>query len=333
MHINPLPLHPRPRPNAAIGDAEFFHSLAAYYFYLNYYIMSVPTQAYIPDTGITPTQVAFYREHGYLVGRQLLRTEEIDALRDETLAIFRGERAEIPGVVAPVAGASPAEILGQYIAIHFPHKVSPLVREYLGHARITDVLTQLVSPNVKCMQSMLFVKAPGKPGQSWHQDEYFIPTRDQSLIGAWIAVDDAAVENGCLWVIPGSHKEGYLRRRLPYRGDQYGDKDVCDLAPYTEDDAVPVEVPSGSVVFFHGYLLHSSRANRTKDRFRTALVNHYMSAESQLPWNQDGRLPDSEDMRDVILVAGRDPYEHKGTTDVSRPFLRASQGSFQKKEQ
>ena len=295
--------------------------------------MSVPSQAYIPATGITPAQVNFYRESGYLVGERLLTEDEIGALRDETLSIFRGERAEIPGIVPPVAGASSSATLGQYIAIHFPHKVSPLVRSYLGHEKITGVLTELVSPNVKCMQSMLFVKAPGKPGQSWHQDEYFIPTRDQSLIGAWIAVDDASVANGCLWVIPGSHKEGYLRRRLPYQGDQYGDKDVCDLAPYTEGDAVAVEVPSGSVVFFHGYLLHSSLANRTTDRFRTALVNHYMSAESQLPWNQDGRLPDTEDMRDIIVVAGSDPYAHKGITDVSRPFLRASQSSFQKKEQ
>ena len=292
--------------------------------------MTVPSQANIPSSGITSSQVDFYHDHGYLVAENLLTADEIGALRQETLAIFRGERADIPGVVSPGEGASAAEILGQYIAIHFPHKVSPLIRDYLGHDKITDVLTQLVSPNVKCMQSMLFVKAPGKPGQSWHQDEYFIPTRDQSLIGAWIAVDDASVENGCLWVIPGSHKEGYLRRRLPYQGDQYGDKDVCDLSPYTNDDAIPVEVPSGSVVFFHGYLLHSSLANRTRDRFRTALVNHYMSAESQLPWNQDGRLPDSEDMRDIVLIAGKDPYEHNGTVDVSRPFLRASQGSFQK---
>ena len=53
---------------------------------------------------------------------------------------------------------------------------------------------------------MLFIKSEGKPGQAWHQDEFFIPTRDRSLTAVWIALDDATVENGCLWVLPGSHR-------------------------------------------------------------------------------------------------------------------------------
>jgi ectoine hydroxylase-related dioxygenase (phytanoyl-CoA dioxygenase family) len=57
---------------------------------------------------------------------------------------------------------------------------------------------------------MLFIKSEGKPGQAWHQDELFIPTRDRSLAAAWIALDDATVENGCLWVLPGSHARGVL---------------------------------------------------------------------------------------------------------------------------
>jgi len=85
---------------------------------------------------------------------------------------------------------------------------------HLSHPAVVGILTGLVSPNVKCMQSMLFVKGPGKAGQSWHQDEYYIPTRDRSLMGAWIAIDDATVENGCLWIIPGSNKPGYMFRRV-----------------------------------------------------------------------------------------------------------------------
>ena len=59
------------------------------------------------------------------------------------------------------------------------------------------------SKEIKSMQSMLFIKPAGKPGQAWHQDEYYIPTRDASLTGVWIALDDATIENGCLWVRPG----------------------------------------------------------------------------------------------------------------------------------
>jgi phytanoyl-CoA hydroxylase len=105
-----------------------------------------------------------------------------------------------------------AEVLRKYLAIHFPHKLSPLIARSLSHPGIVEILRRIISPNVKCMQSMLFVKGPGKPGQSWHQDEYYIPTRDRSLGAAWIAIDDATIENGCLWIIPGSHQSiGYLR--------------------------------------------------------------------------------------------------------------------------
>ena len=169
---------------------------------------------------------------------------------------------------------------------------------------------------------MLFVKGPGKAGQSWHQDEFYIPTRDRSLTGVWIAIDDATIDNGCLWIIPG--KPGHIMQRVPNNSTEYADVDTVDASAW-EKDAIPVEVSSGSVVIFHGYTLHSSRRNKTKDCFRTALVNHYMSADSMLPWDQDGHLPPTEDLRDIVLVAGQDPYAWKGTVDVNRPYLRPEQ--------
>ena len=137
----------------------------------------------------------------------------LTALAFASLACAAAERLVFgnadEGVAAP-ADESDDDVLRQYLCIHFPHKLSPIMAGYLGHRVIAGVLSQIIGANVKCMQSMLFIKASGKPGQAWHQDEYFIPTRDRSLTGGWIAMDDATVENGCLWVIPGSHKHGLL---------------------------------------------------------------------------------------------------------------------------
>jgi hypothetical protein len=263
----------------------------------------------------------FYKEHGYLVAPGLLTPTEVVNLKNETSAIFRGDRGQIEGLL-PLNDKSDAEILRQYTAIHFPHKLSLIIHSYLAHPGIVSILTDLVSQNVKCMQSMLFVKAPGKAGQSWHQDEFYIPTRDRSLIGVWIALDDATVDNGCLWIIPGSHQPGYINRRVPCDSPEYADIDTVDVSIYPQQKVIPVEVKSGSVVFFNGYTLHSSLRNKTDDRFRMALVNHYMSAESMLPWDQDGKLEPTEDLRDVVIVAGKDPYVWKGITDVNRPYLR-----------
>ena len=277
--------------------------------------------AYVAET-LSAKNQQFYKDYGYLIATDLLSPEEINELKQETARIFRGQRGTLEGLVKVDDHEADDEVLKKYVAIHFPHKISPVIRQYLSHPKVTDILTQVVSPNVKCMQSMLFVKAPGKAGQAWHQDEYFIPTRDRSLVGAWIAIDDATVDNGCLWIIPGSHQPGFIRPRVANHSDEYADVDTIDVSEFDSSEMVPVEVKSGSVVFFHGYVLHSSQRNKTADHFRTALVNHYMSAESMLPWDQDGKLPPTEDLRDIIMVAGTDPYAHKGTEEANKPYLR-----------
>lgn len=268
---------------------------------------------------ITGEQISCYREHGYLIIPGLLSAAEIAELKNETAAIFKGERGHIEGMLPVDADEPDSEVLKRYVAIHFPHKISKTIYHYLFHEGIVDILTRIVSPNLKCIQSMLFVKAPGKAGQSWHQDEYYIPTRDCSLVGAWIAIDNATVENGCLWIIPG--RPGFIMRRTQNDSSEYADVDTVDVASYSKD-MIPVEVKSGSVVFFNGYTLHSSLRNKTADCFRTALVNHYMSAESMLPWDQDGNLPPTEDLRDIVMVAGEDPYAYKGIVDANKPYLR-----------
>jgi len=276
--------------------------------------------AYVNNGSISKENIAFYAEYGYLVAPGLLAAHEVEQLKKETASIFRGERGEVEGMLPVDANATDSDVLKKYVAIHFPHKISPVIHEFLSHQKIVDVLQSIISSNVKCMQSMLFVKGPGKAGQSWHQDEYYIPTRDRSLTGVWIAIDDAVIENGCLWIIPG--RPGYMMKRVKSDSTEYADVDSVDVSMYTEADMVPVEVKSGAVVFFNGYTLHSSRRNKTTDCFRTALVNHYMSAESMLPWDQDGKLESTEDLRDIVMVAGEDPYAWKGITDANKPYLR-----------
>jgi ectoine hydroxylase-related dioxygenase (phytanoyl-CoA dioxygenase family) len=275
--------------------------------------------------GMKPAHVQAYGRNGFLVYENALGAEEIDSLRSETVALCRGERGTIAGSPPAAPDESDDQLLERHLCIHFPHKASARMRDYLAHPAIVEVLTKVIGPNVKCMQSMLFIKSAGMPGQAWHQDEDYIPTRDRSLTGAWIALDDAHVDNGCLWVIPGSHRPGVLwpqqfqhDARFDCSAESYG-------YPYAASDEVPVEVTAGSIVFFNGYLLHRSLPNVTQSGYRRALVNHYMSAESLLPWfHQEGVHLAMQDTRDIVMVAGKDPYAYKGTTDQFRPHLRPS---------
>jgi phytanoyl-CoA hydroxylase len=264
-----------------------------------------------------------FARDGFLVLPDALSPSEVDALRAETVEICRGSRGAIDGVTPADPAAADDDVIRRYLCIHHPHKVSAVMDGALRVPAIVAALTRLIGPDVKAMQSMLFVKAEGKPGQAWHQDEHFIPTRDRSLTAAWIALDDATVDNGCLWVLPGSHRAGVIYPDREHDDPRYDCTVESYDFPYQDRDAVPVELPAGAALLFNGYLLHKSLPN-TVPGFRRALVNHYMSASSMLPWGrfEAGEYFAEADYRDVVLVAGSDPYAYKGRTDVARPGVR-----------
>jgi phytanoyl-CoA hydroxylase len=261
--------------------------------------------------------VAFFVENGYYVFPDLVTPEEVEELRQDTVAVARG-RYPCESLQPVSDKLSDDDVLKTILCIHQPHYISPIMEKYARHPKICGVLSQITAAHlpfwdgsVKCMQSMLFVKPPEFQGQAWHQDEIYIPTRDRSLIGAWIALDDATIENGCLWILPGSHRQGYL-----YPQGAHNNPDEFDFGAesYGFDDSmeIPVEVKAGAVVFFNGYLLHRSRRNRSQI-YRRVLVSHYMNAWSLLPWQvKEGEHPANADRRCIIPVAGTDPYAWKG---------------------
>jgi ectoine hydroxylase-related dioxygenase (phytanoyl-CoA dioxygenase family) len=272
---------------------------------------------------LSDAQVAFFVQQGYLVLEGLMSPGELEELKADTSLIARGGYPNRRLKPLP-ASMSDAEVLRSILCIHQPHYISPIMEKYVRHPAISGALSQVVAAHlpgwdgsVKCMQSMLFVKPPGFQGQAWHQDEIYIPTRDRSLCGAWIAIDDATVENGCLFIVPGSHRSGYLYPQRPH-----GNPDEFDFAPeshgFDESAEVPVEVKAGAVVFFNGYLLHRSRKNRSRG-YRRVLVNHYMNAWSLLPWSlKEGEHVAMADRRKIIPVAGVDPYAWKGYEPVEQ---------------
>ncbi len=268
----------------------------------------------------------FFQRNGYLVLHEALSPEEVGQLKEETTRLSRNADGAIEGIDPVPAEISDADAMKRVLCIHFPHKLSRVFHEALAQPAVVDVLTRVVGPNVKCMQSMLFLKASGKAGQAWHQDEDYIPTRDRSLIGAWIALDDATVENGCLWVLPGSHQRGILWPQKFHFDKRFDCSRESYNFPWKDEDSVPVEVKAGSVVFFNGYLLHRSLPNRAQTGFRRSLVNHYMSAESFLPWARPDEKTSmaTADYRDIVMVAGTDPYAYKGTQEVAKAWVRPS---------
>jgi phytanoyl-CoA hydroxylase len=133
---------------------------------------------------VTVDDYVRFREQGFLVARGVLDPAEVQELLDHTDELVTREP--------------------ELLRIHMLHRRLAIHERFMLHPRIVDVVAGLVGPDVLALQTMLFVKAPGSPGQGYHQDSFHIITQPDTLIGAWVALDRADTENGCLWITPGS---------------------------------------------------------------------------------------------------------------------------------
>jgi hypothetical protein len=243
-----------------------------------------------------------YRRDGFLVVRGLVRQEHVAELLGHSEDLLAG-RVQIPD--HPVDPNAPLEErLKAMLRIHMAHRDLEIWERFLLYPRVLDVVQALAGPDVLAMQTMLFMKGPGSNGQGFHQDSFYIPTFPDSLIGAWIALDPADEENGCLWMSTGSNAEPIYP---PKEGYGFGDKGLEDI-PYVsnvgghsngDDDPLNTLKPiasgygarevscvmrPGDVAFFGGHIFHRSLTNRSPERRRRCLVNHYCNARSYTPW-------------------------------------------------
>ena len=262
---------------------------------------------------VPPADVAELREHTELLMRGELPEQQDAEMNDGTAPglLGRGEAGTTRHLTRPPDHLSDAEKAQFFLRIHMLHRQLPLHERTLLHPRLLDVLEALVGPDVLALQSMLFLKPPGKPGQGRHQDSYYIPTHPDTLCGAWFAVDDADAENGAMWFARGSGREP-VYPPCPEAGYGFGDRLIGGIRHVTgvsdpvdahnalsrvadEYEQVLVAVKAGDAVFFDGHVLHRSEQNRTADRFRRAFVGHYCNARSFTQWGADedcGSPPD-----------------------------------------
>jgi phytanoyl-CoA hydroxylase len=153
---------------------------------------------------------------------------------------------------------------------HALHEIEPAFKKFSSSEKASSLMSSLGYKRPVIMQSMYIFKQPGIGGEVVpHQDNSFIYTEPQTCTGLWLALEDATILNGCLWAIPGSHKNGLLRR---FVRDENGVKFDRPSPSYDQKDFVPIEVKAGSLVVIHGDLIHQSFENQsTKSRHAYSL--------------------------------------------------------------
>lgn len=145
------------------------------------------------------------------------------------------------------------------------------VRDFAMSPELSAILGGLLGTEVGVFGSQFIFKNPGAWGQPWHQDSLYFRFDRFPQVGVWLATSPATVENGCLYVAPGSHREP-LHVHLPDArpGANYGYLEIRD---HDFDGAIPLLMEPGDVLIFHSFLMHRSVDNASADR-RTALVLH-----------------------------------------------------------
>lgn len=163
---------------------------------------------------------------------------------------------------------------------HAMHDLDPQFSALCRRPKMADLAGDIGFESPLLLQSMLIFKHPGFGGEvKPHQDSTFLCTNPASVVGFWLALDDANQENACLWAIPGGHQEA-LREQMVRDGNDGIAFNTLDARPLPEDGYVPLEVKRGTLVLLHGSLPHKSESNRSANS-RYAFTLHVIEGNAE----------------------------------------------------
>ena len=226
---------------------------------------------------ISDRDVAFYREHGYTVVPDVLDASTLETLRAELNAILAG--ASTVAAHTDVYDLEPGHRpdAPRVRRIKMPHRCLPSFEKLYRDPRLVTIVQQLLGPDVRLHGSKINLKAPryGSPVE-WHQDWAFYPHTNDDILAVGVMLDDCAMENGPLMVVPKSHTGPVWN----HHSGGYFCGAVDPVAIEGEiGRAVPLLGAAGAITMHHVRLLHGSAQN-VSDRPRALLLYEYAAADA-----------------------------------------------------
>ena len=249
---------------------------------------------------LSDEQIEFYREHGYLAGVRMLSDEQVEAIREEVVALVDSNH---PGnhlfyEFNSNESADPQKILFHALG---GWRITPALHDILWNPAFVVPASQLLGGAVRFWHDQIFYKPAHHGGVViWHQDySYWTRTQPMAHLSCWIGLDDSTRDNGCVHYVPGSHRWNLLPRES-FANDMDTIRNSLTPEQKQQFQPVAIELKQGESSFHHPLMVHGSYENRTDKPRRAVVLNVFRdgvtSASDQPPLEGVPPIPAGEKM-------------------------------------
>lgn len=216
----------------------------------------------------------FFSENGYLIIKSILKPEGLARMQQECMDAWGKEKEAFDPNKSWLQNA---------LLINIHHQAAT-VKEYYFNGPLVEMASEIIGPNIKGATSQLTFKMKGNTKSfGWHQDNGYGELEPYNALTTLTALDDTDRGNGCLWLIPGSHKNGQIR----VEQNEAQKKSGAEIIVEADDSlAVPMEMKAGDVLIFNCWMLHKSDGNISDSRDRRILFLRYADADAIEVYNE-----------------------------------------------
>ena len=234
-------------------------------------------------TGLSAEEIRSYYDNGYISPINILTEKEATSFHEELQSIEARYGPNLAG-------------LGR----NNTHQVIPFIDQLAHNSKILDVVQSIIGPNILVAGTTLFIKEPEQAGFiSWHQDAKYNGLKPYNWVTAWLALTEVNVENGCMYMLPGSHIDGEREHNDTYGKDNLLTRGQT-VVNVPEKETVAIELAPGQLSLHHPWVVHGSGQNTSKKRRVGLAIQSYLATNVEQIIGQSY----------VQLGRGVDEYKH-----------------------